>query len=97
MNYTNLSVLILYQRKEMLCVGQDTSLCLTGDLTSIKASLAGKISEDDAVTSFADINHTHIGYAASYYTHSGYADADHTHTIAKRYWFAERTRWQSFV
>lgn len=35
------------------CIGQDTSLCLTGDLTSIKTSLAGKISEDDAVRSSA--------------------------------------------
>ena len=44
--------------------------------------MAGKISEDDAVTSFAAINHTHSGYAASDHTHSDYADADHTHTIA---------------
>ena len=65
-----------------VCVGQDTSLCLTDDLTSIKTSLAGKISEDDAVTSFAAINHTHSGYAASDHTHSDYADVDHTHTIA---------------
>lgn len=35
--------------------------------------MAGKISEDDAVTSFA---------AASDHTHSDYADAGHTHTIA---------------
>ena len=55
-----------------VCVGQDTSLCLTDDLTSIKTSLAGKISEDDAVTSFASINHTHTGYA----------DEGHTHTVA---------------
>lgn len=55
-----------------VCVGQDTSLCLTDDLTSIKTSLAGKISEDDAVTSFASINHAHTGYA----------DEGHTHTVA---------------
>ena len=44
--------------------------------------MAGKISEDDAVTSFAAIDRIHSGYAASNHTHSDYADAGHTHTIA---------------
>lgn len=55
-----------------ICVGQNLDLCLTDDLTSIKTSLAGKLSEDDASTTYASVNHTHSGYAAS----------DHTHTTA---------------
>lgn len=84
--------------------GGDTNRCLTDDLNTIDTNIAalqtGKadtshthsdyLSEDDAVSAFASINHTHTGYASSTHTHSDLeasiealdtdkADANHTH------------------
>lgn len=85
--------------------GGDTNRCLTDDLNTIDTNIAalqtGKadanhthsdyLSEDDAVSAFASINHTHTGYASSTHTHSDLeasiealdtdkADANHTHS-----------------
>ena len=74
MNYVNLSVSMLLLKKKKcymsasfnpsfstdeICACQNLDLCLTDDLTSIKTSLADKLSEDDASTTYASVNHTH--------------------------------------
>lgn len=68
-----------------ICVGQDTTKCLTDELEEIKNSIPEEDTNEYALAShnhdgvYAAAEHTHTGYAAATHEHVDYAAANHEH------------------